>query len=86
MSEPLLENEVSVWPRHRLPRWNQGHSLSGRSVLRPRYGCGGGGRSPHAVPSGRGEVKSPFSIKSCVELLGGVPYHVPQRGLWPTVG
>jgi hypothetical protein len=86
MSTLSVEREVNVRPRCRLPRWNRRHSLSGRSVLRLRYGYGGGGRSPRAMPSGRGEVDPPFSVRSHVELLGGVSYHGPQWGQWPVVG
>jgi hypothetical protein len=63
MGTPLFKREVGVHPRRRLSRWNRRHSLSGRSIHRPRYGCGGGrvkppvlcllgeGRSIHPSPS-----------------------------------
>jgi hypothetical protein len=43
MTMPSLKREVSVRPWHCLSQWNHHHSLSGLSVLRRRYGCGGGG-------------------------------------------
>jgi hypothetical protein len=73
MSALSLEREVSVRPRRHRPRWNRHHGLSGRRVRR-------------IVPSRRGEVGAPFSARSHVELLGGVPYHGPQWGWWPAAG
>jgi hypothetical protein len=73
MSALSLEREVSVRPRRHRPRWNRHHGLSGRRV-------------PRIVPSRRGEVGAPFSARSHVELLGGVPYHGPQWGWWPAAG
>jgi hypothetical protein len=59
MSALSLEREVGVRTRRRLPLWNRHRCLSGWSVLQPRYGCGGGGRSPCDIPSRRGEVDPP---------------------------
>jgi hypothetical protein len=86
MSTPSLKREFGVRLQCRRLWWNRHHGLSGRCVLWPCYGCGGGKQSPHIAPSGRGEVRAPFSIRSRVELLGGVLYHGPQRGWWPTAG
>jgi hypothetical protein len=47
-------------------------------VFFDRHGCGRGGRSPHAMPSRRGEAKPPFSVLSRVEL-SRVPYHGPLQ-------
>jgi hypothetical protein len=85
-SVPLLEGEVSVRPRCHLPWLNNCRSLSSWSALQPRYGCGGGEQSPHAVPPRRWEVDPSFSIQSHVELFSGVTHHGPPWGWWPIMG
>jgi hypothetical protein len=75
-----LKREVGFRPWRHCPRGNHHRGLSGQSVHHPRCGYDGSERSPHAMPSGRGEAEAPLHTWHREELLDGVPYHGPPWG------